>query len=303
MTASRIGVAAALLIVVSFAAFAQELEPRLYGNAPVGLNALLVSYGLSRGNVLVDTSLPIEDARADVNFVGLVYVRTLDLFDRSGKLEVLLPYSWGEFEGRIDGELRRRSPAGFADPRFRLAVNLVGSPALRGRDFVQYRQRTIVGASLQVVAPLGQYDRTKLVNLGSNRWSFRPEVGLSRAVGSWTFELAGSAWLFTDNDDFFGGAVLDQDPIFAIKGHAIYSFRPGLWLAVNFGAAGGGKTTVDGQLRNDLQKNTRIGATFSLPMARRQALKVVYTSGLTTRIGADFDSIVLAYQYTWMDGS
>ena len=213
MTASRIGVAAALLIVVSSAAFAQELEPRLYRNAPVGLNALLVSYGLSRGNILVDTSLPIEDARADVNFVGLVYVRTLDLFDRSGKLEVLLPYSWGEFEGRIDGELRRRSPAGLADPRFRLAVNLVGSPALRGRDFVQYRQRTIVGASLQVVAPLGQYDRTKLVNLGSNRWSFRPEVGLSRAVGSWTFELAGSAWLFTDNDDFFGGAVLDQDPI------------------------------------------------------------------------------------------
>ena len=87
MTANRIGVAAALLMVVSCAAFAQELEPRLYRNAPVGLNALLVSYGLSRGNVLVDSSLPIEDARADVNFVGLVYVRTLDLFDRSGKLE------------------------------------------------------------------------------------------------------------------------------------------------------------------------------------------------------------------------
>jgi hypothetical protein len=282
---------------------AQELEPRLYQNAPVGLNAILLSYGFSTGNILFDTAtLPVEDATGDVHLISMGYLRTFALFGRSSKLDVVLPFSSADFQGFLDGEFRTRTPTGFGDPRFRLAVNLTGSPALGGKDFADYRQKTIVGTSLQVVAPLGQYDSTKLLNLGSNRWSFRPEVAVCRAVRRWFLELAVGAWLFTGNDNFFGGSTLEQNAMYFVKGDVIYNFRPGLWLSFNLGLANGGETTVDSRFQANLQRNSRLGSTLSIPLAPRNSLKVVYTSGLTTRLGADFDSISLVYQYTWGGG-
>ncbi len=280
---------------------AQELEPRLYQNVPVGLNAVLIGYGFSTGNVLFDSSLPVEDGEADVHTVFAAYLRTLDFLGRSGKVDVVLPFSDANFHGFLDGEFRTRTPTGLADPRFRLAVNLTGSPPLTGQEFAKYRQETIVGASLQVIVPLGQYDSTKLINLGSNRWSFRPEVAVSQGFRRWFLEVAGGAWLFTTNDNFFGGQTLEQNPLYYIKGDIIYNFRflRGLWLSFNGGWATGGETTVDGVFKANLQRNTRIGSTLNIPLAPRNSLKVVYTSGLTTRLGSDFDSINLVYQFTW----
>ena len=280
---------------------AQELEPRLYQNVPVGLNAVLIGYGFSTGNVLFDSSLPIEDGEADVHTVFAAYVRTLDFFGRSGKVDVVLPFSDANFQGFLDGEFRTRTPTGFADPRFRLAVNLTGSPPLAAQEFAEYRQETIVGASLQVIVPLGDYDSTKLINLGSNRWSFRPEVAVSQRFRRWFFEVAGGAWLFTRNDNFFGVQTLEQNPFYYIKGDIIYNFRllPGLWLSFNAGWGNGGETTVGGVFKANLQRNTRLGSTLNIPLTRQNSLKVVYTSGLTTRLGSDFDSINLVYQFTW----
>ena len=152
---------------------------------------------------------------------------------------MVLPFSDANFQGFLDGEFRTRTPTGFADPRFRLAVNLTGSPPLAAQEFAEYRQETIVGASLQVIVPLGDYDSTKLINLGSNRWSFRPEVAVSQRFRRWFFEVAGGAWLFTRNDNFFGVQTLEQNPFYYIKGDIIYNFRllPGLWLSFNAGWA------------------------------------------------------------------
>ena len=280
---------------------AQELEPRLYQNVPVGLNAVLIGYGFSTGNVLFDSSLPVEDGQADVHTVFAGYLRTLDFFGRSGKVDVVLPFSDADFQGLLDGEFRTRTPTGFADPRLRLAVNLTGSPPLSGQEFAKYRQETIVGASLQVIVPLGQYDSTKLINLGSNRWSFRPEVAVSQRFRRWFFEVAGGAWLFTTNDNFFGGQTLEQNPLAYLKGDIIYNFPflRGLWLSFNAGLANGGETTVDGVFKANLQRNTRLGSTLNIPLTRQNSLKVVYMSGLTTRLGSDFDSITLVHQFTW----
>ena len=206
---------------------AQELDPRLYQNVPVGLNAVLIGYGFSTGNVLFDSSLPIEDGEADVHTVFAAYVRTLDFFGRSGKVDVVLPFSDANFQGFLDGEFRTRTPTGFADPRFRLAVNLTGSPPLAAQEFAEYRQETIVGASLQVIVPLGDYDSTKLINLGSNRWSFRPEVAVSQRFRRWFFEVAGGAWLFTRNDNFFGVQTLEQNPFY----YRVYADSCGLKTA------------------------------------------------------------------------
>jgi Putative MetA-pathway of phenol degradation len=300
----RRGLAAWLTGVVALStggqdAIAQELEPGAYQNAPVGLNALYAGYGRSRGNVLFDAALPVEDVQATVDVVALAYLRTLSVAGRSGKLDVQVPLSWARFEGTVAGEFRTRSPKGFADPRVRLAVNVLGASAFDQQGFRQYRQQTIVGASLQVVLPLGQYDRTRFINLGAHRWAFRPEMALSHATGRWIFEIAAGTWLFTDNDDYAGGARLSQRPLYFAKGNAIYAFRRGLWASVSYGHAEGGQTALNDLIREDLQRNDRIAATLSLPVARASAVKLVLTTGLTTRLGPDFDSIGAGYQYSW----
>jgi hypothetical protein len=281
------------------AASAQELEPRLYQNSPVGLNGMVIGYGYSAGNFLVDSSLPVEGATAEIHSLTLGYLRSISFFGKSAKLDVGVPVSWGTFEGVVAGEFRTRKPTGLADPRFRLAVNLLGAPALSRREFAAYRQKTIVAVSLQVAAPLGQYDAERVVNLGANRWSFRPEVGVSHARGRWYVETAAGAWLFTENGDYFGGSSLTQTPLYFVKADVIYSFRPGIWLSMNCGFANGGETRIDGSPAATLQRNSRLGGTFSFPLAPANSLKLVWTRGLTTRIGADFDSVGVVYQYTW----
>jgi hypothetical protein len=291
--------AALILFAHAPVAFAQELEPGLYLNAPTGVNVVAANYTFSSGNVLVDSTLPIEGAHAKIHLIALGYVRTLDVLGHTAKLDVLLPVSWGRFEGVVADEFRTRSPSGLADPRVRFAVNLVGSPALQGQGFATYRQRTIIGISLQVALPLGQYDEERLINLGANRWSFRPEIGLSHKHDRWLLELAGGAWLFTKNGSYYGHTSLSQRPLYFVKGSAIYTFKRNLWLSWSYGVATGGETMVEGKFRNDLQKNDRLGATLSLPTGRATSVKIAFISGLATRLGGDFDSIGVTYQYTW----
>ena len=296
---ARVLLVAGVLAVGLRPAAAQELEPGAYQNVPVGLNVVYAGYGFSQGNVLFDAALPIEGSEATVHTMALAYLRTLSVFGRSAKFDAQLPVSWARFEGVVSGEFRTRSPQGLNDPRVRLSVNVFGAPALDLPGFVKYRQRTIVGASFQVALPLGQYDRTRFINLGAHRWSFRPEIALSHTRGRWIFEASAGTWLFTDNDDYPGGSSLSQRPLYFAKGNAIYTFRRNLWASVSYGHAEGGQTAVNDLIRQDLQKNDRMGATLAVPVARSSALKVVFTTGLATRLGADFTSIGVGYQYSW----
>ena len=118
----------------------------------------------------------------------------------------------------VGGQPREREMSGLGDPRFRFSINLFGAPALSAKEFANYQQDLIIGASLQVSAPLGQYDDSKLLNLGNNRWSFKPELGISKAWGPWTVEVAPSVTFFTDNTDFFNGSTFAQAPIYAVQG-------------------------------------------------------------------------------------
>jgi hypothetical protein len=281
---------------------AQELEPRTFANTPVGVNFLAVGYGLSTGNVVMDPALPIEGLEADVHVLFSRYTRSLALFGRSSKLKVIVPYSSGDWEGDLEGEHRTRSDSGLGDARFALEVNFLGAPALSRSEFRDYRQSTILGASLQIVAPTGQYDSSKLINLGSNRWVFKPEIGGSWALSKWTLEVAGSAWLFTDNTDFLNGSKLTQRPLYVAKAHAIRMIRPGFWLAAGIGFGEGGRTSVDGIARQTLQRNWRFGLTLSIPVTANQGVSLGLGSGVTSRAGGDFDRVSVAYQYSWGGG-
>jgi hypothetical protein len=284
------------------AAAAQDLEPRALSPAPTGMNFAALAYGYSFGNVFFDTSVPIENADGKLHSMTAAYVRTLDFFGASAKAAGFVTYGSGDWKGDVEGEFRTTSRNGFADPAVKLAVNFIGAPAMQARDFVAYREGTVVGASLLVTIPVGQYYADKLINLGTNRWMLRPRIGASHAVGRWIFELYGEVKIITENDDFFGGHVFEQEPIWSLDGSVIYSIKPGMWLAVAAGFGRGGQTSVDGVKQDTDQKNSRLGAAFVLPLNQQHSLKFIFISGIKTKIGADFDLISLSYQYRWGGG-
>lgn len=288
-------------LLVAQLACAQELEPRAYSPNPVGLNFATVGYAHSSGDVLFDVSLPLSDVHASLDAVTVGYGRTFGLFGRGAAVLLGLSQVWGDVAGNIGEDRRSTSRTGLADARARLTVNLLGGEALSPAEFAKREPGPLLGASLIVVAPTGEYLPDRLINIGSNRWAFKPELGFSYPVGRWYFDVAAGVWLFTGNDDFYGGSRREQDPVTALQGHVVYVFRPRLWLAVDATYYEGGRTVIDGVPRADLQANSRIGLTLAVPLTARQSLKFAWSEGATTRIGGDFGSYGVVWQYAWFD--
>jgi hypothetical protein len=290
------------LVALGRGADAQDLEPRAYVNTPVGLNFLLAGYGYMAGVVATDPALPLQNADIKVHSAFLAYARALDVWGMSGKVDVVVPYAWLSGSADVMGQPREREVSGFADPRLRFSVNLYGAPALSLQEFAHYRQDLIIGASLQVSAPLGQYNPDKLVNIGTNRWSFKPEIGIGKALGPLRLELSIGVTLYTDNHDFFGVKTRAQAPIYSVQGHVSYDLGSGIWVAVDGTYYTGGRTTVDGVEGDDLQKNSRLGVTVALPVNRHTSVKLYGSTGVSTRTGSDFDAIGILLQYRWGGG-
>lgn len=295
-------VLAAALLAFGSRAAAQELEPRAYSNAPVGMNFVIAGYGYSGGGVAFDPSVPLTDADIRIHTALFAYARALDIAGLAGKFDIVLPYAWLSGSALYQGEPREREVSGLGDPRLRVAVNFYGAPALSVPEFASYRQDLIVGASLQVTAPVGQYDSSKLVNIGTNRWSVKPELGISKAVGPLTLELMAAVVYYTENDDFYGGSTVTQDPVYSAQTHLTYNLGSGNWVAVDAVYYTGGRSTVDGVTGDDLQRNTRFGATYAHAIDRHHSLKLHASSGVSTRTGTDYDTIAIAWQYRWGAG-
>ena len=300
-SAAQVLLACALCAVAPLAS-AQSIEPRAYSNAPVGMNFLIAGYAETRGGISFDTALPVTDPHIETSSLVLAYARALDLWGKSGKFDIIVPYTSLSGSAIYKGEPVQREIEGFGDPLLRLSMNFIGAPALKARDFKSYHQDLIVGASLQVSVPAGQYDETKLVNLGANRWFFKSEVGASQAWGPWIVELKGAVTLFTDNDKFFNGKKREQDPLYSLQAHAIYNFGPGIWGSLDATYFTGGRTTIDGDLNNDLQRNWRLGATLALPVDVRNSIKFYASSGVSARTGNNFDLLGVAWQHRWGGG-
>ncbi len=297
----------AALLVLALAAGAagvraQEIEPRAFSNIPIGVNFLIAGYGYAEGGLVTDSALPLENANLQTHTTVFAYARSLDLWDQSGKFDAILPYSWLSGTAEFAGQPREREVSGFGDLRLRFSLNLYGAPALPLKEFASYQQDIIIGASVQASIPSGQYDADKLINIGSNRWVIKPELGVSKVWGPWTLELATAATFFSDNDDFLDGKTREQEPIYSVKGGLIYGFRNGIWVALNGTYFTGGRTTVDGVENNDLEKNSLAGITVALPVNRYNSVKLYASTGVSTRIGSDSDTIGIAWQYRWGGG-
>ncbi len=279
---------------------AQELNPGAYTVSPVGANFFGTTYQYSSGDVTFDPSIPIEDAHSRLNTIALSYGRALDVAGRSGTFLIVAPLVGGRQHGIVQGQFAEATRRGLADVQVRLGVNLYGAPAMTLRELAQSGRRTTLGASVTTSIPVGQYDSAKLINLGTNRWAFKPEVGVTHNTGRrWLFEVYGGVWLFTDNAAFFGGSVRSQKPIGSVQFHVRYTFRPGLWLSANSNFYSGGRTTVDGRINLDFQRNSRVGATLNVPLTRYDALRFAVSRGAYTTIGADYTSVSAGFTHAW----
>ena len=294
--------AACVLAASASVAGAQSIEPRAYSNAPVGVNFLIGGYAYTRGGVSFDTSLPLTDPKLTTSNAVLGYARALDLWGKSGKFDVIVPYTWLSGSALYQGETVERDVQGFGDPALRLSVNLYGAPALTLPEFKSYEQDVIVGVSLQVSAPAGQYDDTKLVNIGTNRWYFKPELGVSKAQGPLTLEFKAAVTLFTTNTDSYNGNRRSQDPLYSLQAHAIYNFPSGIWGSLDGTYFTGGRTTLNGTLNSDLQQNWRVGGTLAFPVDRHNSIKLYASTGMASRTGNSFDLLGIAWQYRWGGG-
>jgi hypothetical protein len=279
-------------------ATAQELEPKAYSASPVGATFLVAALSRSTGSVVFDPTLPITDVSARINGVVIGVGQTFPLLGKLALFSAAVPFGWGDISGQVFEDARAVTRSGFADIRVKLSMNLRGNDAMRLGEFVKAPRQTIIGTSITVAAPTGEYDRTKLINLGNHRWAFKPEVGIAVPKGPWDIDAYLGVWLFTSNRQSFPGeSVRSQDPLIALQGHVSYTFKPRLWLAVDGTWYRGGAARVDAGDPTGSVNNSRVGITFSIPASRRQSLKISYSDGMTVRAGSDFRSIAVAYQW------
>jgi hypothetical protein len=286
--------------LLSIPGSAQELVPAAYTPAPVGINLVTLGGVYNSGDISFDPSLPVEDASARISAGSVGYARTFGLLGRAANVSLIAPYLVGDLEGVYIGEQTSVKRSGRADAAIRFGLNLFGAPAMDLETFRGYRQSTVIGASLVVRAPTGEYDSSKLINIGTNRWGFKPEIGIVHVVGKWGFDAYFGTWLFTDNADFYGGKTRNQDPILSTEAHVRYFVTGKVWTSLDGNFWRGGRTRVDGIENDDLQRNSRVGVTWAWQVAPRHGLRLAASRGAITRIGGDFTSIGLSYSYSWM---
>ena len=300
-----------LLVVLFLAGFgfpgsagAQDLEPRRWSHLPIGQNLLGLGYAYTEADIFFSPVLKITDGSSRINSLGFAAIHTFALAGKSARIGVLLPYVSGRWEGNVDGEFQVIHRRGAGDPRLRLSVNFYGAPALKGSEFARYRAEhtinTVVGASLAVTVPLGKYCESCLINTGRNRWSARPQIGVVHTRGSWSFELTGSVFLFTDNDSFIDNVTLEQRTLYATQAHVIYNFKPGLWASVSTGYASGGQIWIGGEKTAFEVDNWVWAASFGFPVGLSNNLTLTWLSGRTQNlVGRDSDNLLLSWTTRW----
>ena len=287
---------------------AQDLAPRAYLITPVHSNAVVVTYSFFTGNLDFQGAVPIADATSRTSVPIISFYHSMRLFGRSANFTASLPYGVGNFRGNVFGAETNAYRSGLLDSVYRFSINLRGGPAMNVQDFRKWKQKTIVGVSMRVVAPTGQYDSTKLINYGANRWGFKPEIGLSRRWGHWVVDAYSGAWFYTTNPKFFsenqynpGVSVQTQAPLVAFESHLSYDVKSRLWASLDWNFWFGGRTSLNG-VENPVtqQKSSRIGGTVSVPISKHHSLKCSYNNGAYIRYGGNFQNISVAWQYSWL---
>jgi len=280
--------------------YAQFTQAHNYDNTPVGTNQIEVAYAYAHANASVDTSLIVTGAKFDLHQGSITYTRYFALFDHQLWVQGTVPFAG--LTGSVSGTKIQGSVIGTGDSSYTISALLKGGPALSLAQLSNYKPRTIVGMSLAISAPTGTYSPDKLLNLGSDRWSFKPEIAISRPFGpdqKWQCDLYGQAYFFTDNTSYRGRQILRQDPLPGIEEHLSYSFTDNLWVSLDGLYSFRGETVLNGTKQNDSQSNFILGSEANLSLGSRNSLVLQFSRAIIHQNGPDSTGVAVKYTYTW----
>jgi hypothetical protein len=298
----------ALLVttIVTCAAYnrlaAQDLDPRAYARIPVGATSVSAGFSFSQGGVVLDPSVPLQDLKASVYVPSFALVHSFRFFGLTSQALVALPFSWANGSATINGVRESTSRSGLADMRLRYSVLFTGAPAATAVEMANAPRKTVLGASINIIAPTGQFFPDKLINIGTNRWSFRPELAISQPMGKrWLIDVYGGVWFFTDNQSFYpGNSLRTQKPMTAIQAHLSYNISLRAWVALDATFYAGGQSSVNGGVKDDRQENSRVGMTIVVPVKKFNSIKFAISRGAVVRIGQNFTTASIAWQRSWL---
>jgi hypothetical protein len=263
-----------------------------------------LTYAFYTGSVLFDGAVPITGATGTYSVPVVSYYHALSFFGRSANITAALPYAVGNFQGKVFGLENSIYRSGLLDSSFRFSVNLKGGPAMPLPEFLRWKQKVLLGVSLKVIAPTGQYDPRKLINWGGNRWAFKPEFGYSERWGKWVLDAYAGVWFYTSNPQSFSIPLpvpQTVTPVGSFEGHLSYDVKPRLWLSLDGNFWYGGTASLNGFANlATRQTSSRIGVTASLPLHRHQSLKFSYNSGAYARFGGNYQNVSVSWQYSWI---
>lgn len=280
--------------------YAQFTDPRTYTNSPVGTNQVELFYGYARSNTSIDPSLIVEGAKFSVNEGIVDYTRSFALWRRMAWVEPSLPIAG--LAGSIGGTNVSGSVTGAGDLACQFGMLLKGGPALSPSEFENYKLTTSVGASVTITAPTGRYDPNKLLNLGTDRWSFKPEFGLSRPFGreqKWALDAYVNSYFFTDNTRYRGVEILSQRPLPGVETHVSYSFNDAVWVSLDGRYSLRGNTLINGIQQNDVQENFILGSEVNVSLNERNTLIFVLAKAFVHQNGPSVRGFTVRYDYSW----
>jgi len=281
-------------------ACAQFTGPRSYDNIPVGTNQLELSYSYAHANASIDNSLIITGANFSLNQGTVDYTRYFGLLHRLTWVEAAVPVAG--LGGSISGTNIQGSTTGAGDSSYAVGMLLKGGPALTVAQFEDYKPATTLGVSLTITAPTGSYHSDKILNLGSHRWSFMPEIALSHPFGSgqkWELDAYASAYFYTDNTSYHGREILRQEPLPGLEGHISYSFNDNVWASLDTRYSFRGTTVLDGVSQNNAQQNFILGCEMDVSLDSRNSLVFEFAKALVHHNGPALVGFSVKYDYTW----
>jgi hypothetical protein len=290
------------LVVLHFPshACAQFSDPRIYQNSPVGINQLELSYTYVRTDTSLDTSLIITGAEFNVNQGIVDYTRYFGFLHRLMWIEAGVPVAG--LRGSISSTNIQGSVTGAGDSSYALAMLLKGGPALTVKQFEHYQPTTTLGVGLTMTAPTGSYQANKILNLGSDRWSFKPEIGLSHPFGpqqKWYLDAYANVYFYTDNTSYHAVEILRQQPLPGLEGHISYSFNDNVWVAFDTRYSFRGTTFVDGVTQDNAQQNFILGSEVNISLNSRNSLVLEFAKALVHNNGPSVVGFSVKYDYTW----
>jgi hypothetical protein len=294
------------ILIVLFCTFlmsnvvnALDVEPGLWAHIPVERHFVGIGYVKTEADILVDPNLKLEDVELDMDTWAAKYIYSFESFGKSSRIDITQGYQEGHWKGLLDGVYAETSRKGASDTFIRYAISLYGAPPLKAGDYVAYRRKqdgeTIVGAGLAVRLPTGEYDDERLINLGQNRFAIRPQVGIEHNRGPWTFEATSEVAFYSDNNDFYNGSRLEQDPLLKIGASAEYTFYPGFRATVAYAYDYGGETSVNNVKSDNRKQNEAWAMSITCPLNATTGVKFSWVQTDTQEsTGLDSESFAVA---------